>query len=65
MRDLQVHPELGRGAEPRAEADCRLGGDRTGAIQNPGDSVRRHADVASEAARRQAPFKVERIFESP
>jgi len=42
---LQVEPKLRAVAKIAAEADRRVGGDRTAAVPNVGDAAGRHADI--------------------
>src|SRR5262249_26488870 len=48
---LQVQPELRAVAEPMAEPQRRVAGDRPTAIQALGDAVGRHGNLASKLGR--------------
>ncbi len=51
---LQVHPDLGAGAEVRGKAQGSIGGDGTLAAQDGRDAVMRHAEHIGQGARGQA-----------
>lgn len=53
---LKVEPELGVGAEPVAEAERGVSGDRTLAGDDLADAVGRHGDLARERCRGDAEF---------
>ncbi len=47
---LEVEPELPRGAEEAAQAECRFAGDGALAVENPADVVRRDFDAPRQSA---------------
>ncbi len=52
MRCLQVHPEFGGDAKATGQAQRRVGGDRTLAMQDLGNPVGGDIDIARQCARR-------------
>lgn len=46
VEGLQIEPELDAGAEEVSETQGRIAGDRAGAVQDLGDAVGRHAELA-------------------
>src|ERR1039458_10206914 len=53
---LQVEPELGAGAEEVGEAESCVAGDGAAAVEDLGDAVGGHSDLAREFSRADAEF---------
>src|SRR4051794_13529391 len=53
---LQVKPEFGADAKPMAKPQRGIGGDRPLAVDDCGDAVDGHIDLAGEFGRRHAEF---------
>ena len=56
VKRLKVEPKFRAGAEPVTETKRRIGGDTALAVDDSGDAVYRHVDLACQLSRRNPEF---------